>query len=160
MSFVCALLNINISALLLLLLLLSLCACRYGFHLAEGVVGRGRGSRSLLRQALMIPNTKHNKSRFYQEQPAKLAGNAPTAASRAVPAATLTAASAAASAADAAAKGAGAVRAVVHDASYWACLQLEGQQQQLVQLLMRLRYIGWAVLGFCWGTAGYCCIVM
>jgi hypothetical protein len=27
----------------------------------------------------------------------------------------------------------------VHDASYWSCLQLEGQQQQLMWLLMRVR---------------------
>lgn len=112
------------------------CCCasmdRYGYHLAEGAVGRGKGSRSLLRQALLLPATRDRKSRFYQ--PAAAAAGASAAASAAGNASTAVAGTAATAA--------GPVTAVVHDASYWGCLQLEGQQQQLVQLLGRLRCAG------------------
>jgi hypothetical protein len=102
--------------------------CRYGYTLAAGAVGRGRGSRALLRQALMLPTTRYRKSRFFRHSAHTIAA----------------AAGAGAAAAAGVRQG---VRAVVHDASYWSCLQLSGQQQQLVQLLQQVRCVVKVVTG-------------
>lgn len=97
-----------------------LCCCRrFGHVLAAGAVGRGRGSRALLQLALHSPPAPRPGRRY-----------APAGASSS------TGPSAAAAAAGAAG---GSVRAVCHDASYWCCLQLEGHEQQLVQLLESIR---------------------
>jgi hypothetical protein len=67
-------------------------------------------------------NTTNPKSRFYT------ADTKPQAA-----------ANSSSSSSAAAGAAAAPVRAVCHDASYWCCLQLQGQQQQLVQLLSNMR---------------------
>jgi hypothetical protein len=114
--------------LLLLLLPPHFCCycCRYGYTLAAGAVGRGRGSRALLRQALMLPTTRYRKSRFFRHSAHTISAGAGAAAAAGVRQ---------------------GVRAVVHDASYWSCLQLSGQQQQLVQLLQQVRCVMKVVTG-------------
>lgn len=97
--------------------------CRFSHVLTAGAVGRGRGSRALLHQAMNTNRTTNPKSRFYataQSQPHSSSSSSGTSRT------TVGAAAA-------------PVRAVCHDASYWCCLQLQGQQQQLVQLLSSMR---------------------
>lgn len=117
--------------------------------LAEGAFGRGRGSRSLLRQALLLPRTRHTKSRFFRRPQMQLLSSQQPGASVAAGGGGGGGVAALAAAAGASRQhvcqphshspAAAAARAVVHDASYWQCLQLQGQQQQLEGLLSRMR---------------------